>query len=84
MLTLYGSFLNCLQSLVIWISNICIKKIYFTKSNFPSKRDFKSDEDQNKHPLDICEEIVKFCHTLIILLVYYIYVYYIYLFLYYI
>ena len=30
-------------------SNVCIKKIYLTKSNFYSKCDYKCDEDENKH-----------------------------------
>ena len=27
---------------------MCIEKVYWTKSNFPSKYDFKSDEDKKK------------------------------------
>ena len=30
-------------------SNICFTKIYWIKSNFPSKFDFKPDKDKNKH-----------------------------------
>ena len=41
--------------------------IYWTKYNFPSKFDFTSDEDKNKHLLASCERIVKFCHTLLVL-----------------
>ena len=40
--------------------------MYWTKSNFPAKCDFKSDEDKNKHSLDACEGTVKFRHTLLI------------------
>ena len=41
-------------------SNICIKKTYWTKSNFISKCDFKSDKDKKKISLTSCEGIVNF------------------------
>ena len=44
-------------------SNICITKIYLTKSSFPSK----SDENKNKHSLASCEGISKFRHTFLVL-----------------
>ena len=49
-------------------SNICIAKIYWTKSNIPLKCDFKSDEDNNKHSLAPCEVIFKLRHTLLALI----------------
>ena len=48
-------------------SNICITKIYWTKFNFTSECDFKSDEDKNKHLLAPCERIIIFRHTLVVL-----------------
>ena len=39
-------------------SNICKTNIYWNKSNFPSKSNFKSDEDKIKHSLSSCEGIV--------------------------
>ena len=45
---------------------MCITKIQWMKSNFPSKYDFKFDEDKDKHSLASCEEIVKFRHTCIL------------------
>ena len=44
-------------------------EIFWTKSNFPSKFDFKfDDEDENKHSVASWDGIVKFCHTLLIFL----------------
>ena len=40
-------------------SNTCNAKIYLSNSNFPSKCDFKFDEDENKHSLAPCEGIIK-------------------------
>ena len=48
-------------------SNICITNIYWTKFNFPSKVDFKSDEDKKKHSIPHREVIVKFRHTLLVI-----------------
>ena len=45
------------------------KFIGLNKSNFPSKCDFKSDEDKKKHSFASCEGIVKFCHTLLVFIV---------------
>jgi len=36
-------------------SNICITKIYWTKCNFPSKANSKSNEDKNQDSLASCE-----------------------------
>ena len=47
-------------------SNTCITKIYWTISNFPSKYDFKSDEDKSKHSLAPYERIVEFCNALLV------------------
>ena len=47
-------------------SNICITKIYWTKSNFPANYDFKSEEDIDKHLLAPCEGIIRFRHTLLV------------------
>ena len=44
-------------------SNICVTKMYWTKSNFLWKSYFKSDEDGYKHSLATCEGIVEFRHT---------------------
>ena len=40
--------------------------MYWTKSNFPSKCDFKFYEEKIKHSLIPCEGIVKFRHTLLV------------------
>ena len=45
------------------LSNFLTK---LTKSNFPSKCDFKSDEDKNNHSLAPSKRIVKFRHTLLV------------------
>ena len=45
---------------------ICIIKIYWTKSIFPLKDNFNSDENNNKHSLAPCEGIVKFHHALLV------------------
>ena len=50
-------------------SNICITKIDWTKSNFPSKRDFKCDEKIKKHSLASREEIGKLHHTLLVIII---------------
>ena len=47
-------------------SNIYITKICWTKSNFPSKCDFKPVKDKNNHPFAPCEGIVKFLHSLLV------------------
>ena len=46
--------------------SIYITKMYRTKSNLPSKCDFKSDKDKKKHSLAPCEGIIKFPHTLLV------------------
>ena len=43
-------------------------EICWTKSNFPSKIDFKSDEDKKKYSLASCEGIIKFHHTLLVII----------------
>ena len=67
--------LCCRYFAVFWIackfsdlvnSNICITKIFWTKSNFFSKCDFMSDEDKYKYSLAHREGIVKFRHTLLV------------------
>ena len=45
--------------------DICTTKIYWNKLNFPSKCNFKSDEDRNKHSLEYCKLIVKMRHILL-------------------
>ena len=50
-------------------SNIYIKKIYWAKSNFPSKWGFKSDETENKHSFASYVGIFIFYHTLIVIFV---------------
>ena len=47
-------------------SKVCIAKICWTKSNFPSKCDFKYDEDKIKYSLAPCEGIFKFQQTLLV------------------
>ena len=42
-------------------------KIYWTKSNFPLKFDFESDEDRNKHSLAACEGIIIFRNPLLVI-----------------
>ena len=59
-LELFGRFSDLVNS------NICLTKIYWTKSNLPSKCDFKSDEDKNKHSLAPSEGTVKYLHTLFV------------------
>jgi len=67
MLPLFDRFFNCLLGLVIWQIEIFLLQISIaTKSNFPSRHDFMSDEDKNKDSLASCEGIVKFGHTLLV------------------
>ena len=68
MLALFGSFFNQLLARFSDLinSNLCVTKIYWTKSSFPSKSDFKADEDKNKHLQTLpCKGIVKDSHIVV-------------------
>ena len=56
-------FVKLLWSNDLEISNISITKI---KSNFPWKRDLKSDEEKNKHSFALYEGIFKFRPALLV------------------